>query len=77
MRRSIWFKATCVGRVPVHWTPVAWQGWAAVAVYVMALCLGLTLHRFPTPLVLFQCSLVVTLVSVAALTDDRGSRKPP
>ena len=71
MKRPIWFKAESWGAVPVHWTPITWQGWAVIGAYIAALLGGLRLHNSPTLLIVSECGFVIVMIGVAALTDDR------
>lgn len=71
MRRPVWFHASRVGGVPVHWTPVTWQGWAVVAALTAGILGAMALWAATAPgrLIGVVCALVVATLAVAALTD--------
>ena len=74
MRMPTWFQASRVSGVPVHWTPVSWQGWVVVAALTAGM-LGATVQwaaTAPGRLVGAVSGLVAATIAVAALTDGDG-----
>lgn len=71
MKRPIWFR---VRPDRLGWTPCAWQGWAMIGVFVVALTSTMAAWGASSPgrLVWAAFLLIAVLLATAALTSEKA-----
>jgi hypothetical protein len=66
--RKPWFE--WVGIFPM---PMAWQGWAVVAIYVLSLIPGFVSFKYQWPVPYYQLAWAGSLAAIFVLTRERGN----
>ena len=69
MKKVVWFR---LRPDRLGWTPCAWQGWAVIGIFVVALASAMAAWGGPSPgrVVVTGLILVTLLVGTAALTSE-------
>ncbi len=72
MANVIWFRESRIGNVPVHWTPVSWQGWAITGLLTLGIIVEAETNRTPSVVWIVSAMVAATIV-VCYKTSDHHS----